>query len=281
MDAGKDYDLLLSTEPFSIEVKPLPGNASSTVGNFEVFTRLKKDTIAANETNALIVTVIGSGNFKSVAEPVIPWPDNIYHFDAKETDEIDKLSFPLTGRKTYEIPFEVNAAGKIDFAPVTFSYFDASKAVFKTAKSNPLQLMVMPAVKANIQQSVLISTDGGMKINYLLYLLGGVFVIGAIFIWRRPKKKVQPVISVVAEEQAVEPAVHYSIKDKLDELIFIQDDTAFYTKARELAKDMIAVDKGDQELLLQVLQDCNTVLYTPIPSTSRKEILEKLQRAFS
>lgn len=279
LNAGEDYNLVLSTEPVSIEVMPLPGNKNASVGHFEVFTRLKKDTIAANETNSLLVSIVGRGNFKSVTQPEIEWPDSIYHFDVTESEEIDKLSFPLTGRRTYEIPFEVNKAGKISFAPVSFSYFDPSKGTYKTAQSSPLQLTVTPALKTGIQRSALTTSEEGMKISYLLFLLPVVFLIGAIIIWKKPKKKVQPVVEFKATEKAPAPVVKFNVKDKMDELIFIQDDTAFYSKARELAKDLIGIGKGDQDLLLQVLQDCNTVLYTPIPSTSRKEILEKLQRA--
>jgi hypothetical protein len=280
IEGGEDYDLSLSTEPFSIEVLPLPGNQTATVGNFEVFTRLKKDTIAANETNALIVTIAGSGNFKSITEPEIHWPENLYHFDAAETDELDKLSFPITGRKTYEIPFEVSKAGKINFAPVSLSYFDPSKAGFKTVQSRPLQLVVTPANKAVLHEPVPATEAGGARISYLLYALVLIFLSGAVLLWKRSGKKPVPVVATSAIEMPKEkPAPHYNVKDKLDELIFLQDDMAFYSKARELAKDLIGVGKGDHDLLLQVLQDCNTVLYTPIPSTSRKEILEKLKNA--
>lgn len=278
-DAVNRYELSMSTEPFIVDVMPLPGNSrAAAVGDFEIFTALKKDTIAANQTNSLIVTIAGRGNFISVGEPEIQWPDKLYHFDPIENNEIDKLSFPMAGRKVFEIPFEASSTGSIDISPVAFSYFDPSKGVYKTVKSQPLHLTVTPAIKANLRQSI-IGNEEGSSIRYLVYLLPVVFLLGALIIWKMPRKNNRDVVNIAP--QPAEPAmpVNYDLDAKMDALVLIQDDVEFYSAARELAKDLIGMGRGDHDLLLSVLQDCNTVLYTPMATTSRKEILDQLRRA--
>jgi len=283
VEAGQEHDLSVSTEPFFIEVLPLPGKDQSiSVGEFSISTKLKKDTIAANETNALIVTIEGKGNFKSISEPEIEWPKNLYHFDATEKDSIDRLSFPLSGKRIYEIPFEAGSPGEIKLPPVQFSYFDPTKGKYINTSSNPLQLMVTAAVKTNLQQSALNSGEGLFDIKYLLYILPVVFFLGALFILKR-SKKIEPLVAaqdVVATEANAAVNI-FDIQSRLDELLLVQDDVKFYSEARSLAKDLLQQGKGDQQKLSSILQDCNTVLYTPIPSTSKKELLERFHQAVS
>ncbi len=284
VQTGQEHNITLSTEPLFIEVLPLPGKEQQiAVGDFTVSTKLKKDTIAANEPNALIVTIEGKGNFKSIDEPEITWPDKFYHFDAIETDTIDRLSFPSTGKKVYEIPFEVSNTGKVNFPVVAFSYFDPAKGKYISTKSDPLQLMVTPAIQASLQQSVSNNGNGLFDIKYLLYILPVVFFFGTIFILRQSKKKPAPVSAttnvVIAERVADNNEI--DVQSKLDELVLVQDDAAFYSRAGSLARELLKQGTGNSELLVKILQDCNTVLYTPIPSTSKKEVIEKLRQAVS
>jgi hypothetical protein len=278
---GNTQTVTLSSEPFSIEVLPLPKEAVNIpVGDFTISTKLKKDTSAANESNALIVSIIGSGNFKSVTEPEIKWSDNIYHFDAIETDEFDKLHFPLTGKKVFEIPFEVNTTGKIEIPAVTLRFFDPAKAKVQTITTDALRLMVTPAVKKSLQ-STTVAESGGADINKLLYIIPIAFIIGAVILWRRSNKKLQPVVAATIAQVELSVPTEINLQQRYNDLLLVQGDVEFYTKAREFAKEMIATTKGDERILLQVLEDCNTMLYTPLPTTSKKEVLEKLKLAIN
>lgn len=278
IETGDEHNITLSTDPFSIEVVPLPANITThTIGNFTISARLKKDTSAANEANALIITIEGNGNFKSVAEPEIKWPEGLYHFDATETEELDKQRFPIAGKKIFEIPFEASATGSIDIDPVTISFFDPAKGVGRTVNTNAVHLTVTPAVKANIQRTVVDVEHAGFSISFLYYIIPLAFIIGAVVIWRKPRKKPEAVVVPAVTSEI--PAVPTGMQDRYNDLLLVQGDAAFYNKARDLAKEWIQSGNGDQDLLLQVLEDCNTMLYTPLPTTSKKEVLDKLQRA--
>ena len=279
--SSQEHNITLSTEPFFIEVLALPGkDKTGGIGNFAITTTLKKDSIAANETNTLIVTVRGKGNFNSIAEPEITWPKDVYHFDAVERDSIDRLSFPLAGIKVYEIPFEAGNTGKLEIPSVSLNYFDPEKAKYISVKSEPLHLTVTPAIKANLVQSTF-GTKEGFDIKYLFYALPVIFLAGLFFIAKQSRKKLQPVIAqnaVIAEEVEHSHEV-FNATAELNELMLLQDDAAFYSQAKKIAKQLLEENKGDSSLLLEIIQQCNTVLFTPIHSTSKKEILEKLQQA--
>jgi hypothetical protein len=282
--AGVSKSITLTSEPVAIEVLPLPKEALNLpVGSFSITTKLKKESNAANEPNALIVTILGSGNFKSVNEPEIKLPENIYRFDAVEADEIDKISFPLTGKKVFEIPFEVNSTGKVSIAPIEFSFFDPVKGKVQTVSSNSLSLNVTAAVEKKLQQSAVSVNQTGFDVSWLLYLVPLVFIGGAAIIWKKPKKKLQPVLNIPQPEEPVKPSLErkFDVQERYNELLFVQGDAEFYTKAGSFAKDLLESAKGDQETLNKVLKDCNTMLYTPMPITSKKEILDQLKQAIS
>ncbi len=281
--AGITKSVTLTSDPISVDVMPLPKEAADLpVGAFAIIAKLKKDSNPANEPNALIVTILGSGNFKTINEPEVKFPNTVYRFDAVETDEIDKLRFPLTGKKAFEIPFEVNSIGKVEIAPVSFSFFDPLKGKVQTVYSKALSLNVTAAVEKKLQQSGVAFGETGFTAKWLLYLVPIVFVTGAIIIWRKPKKKTQPAMAE-AEIAYVLPEKERTInlQQRYDDLLLVQGDAGFYTKAGLFAKDLLNSGKGKREVLSKVLQDCNTMLYTPMPITSKKEVLERLKEAIS
>jgi hypothetical protein len=120
--------------------------------------------------------------------------------------------------------------------------------------------------------------SSGFDIRLLLGIIPLAFIIGAILIWRKPKKQPQPVINAGHVEEPI-VARQINAQEKFNNLLLVQGDAEFYIKAGNLAKEMIQAGTGDQDLLLTVLQDCNTMLYTPLPTTSKKEVLDKLQQA--
>jgi hypothetical protein len=283
-EAGEEHTVTLTTDPLSVEVIDLPKinkpAGPTSVGNFIVIAKLKKDTIPAKETNSLIVSVIGSGNFKNVSAPEVSFPDKIYRFDATETDELDKLSFPLSGKKVFEIPFEANATGAYNIPAITLSYFDPAKGSYQTTSSQSLKLTVTPAVSKAVQTTAMVK-DSGFDTRYMFYLLPIAFLLGGILIWRKqPKKKFQTVVAT-DDTEPTHTVKRFDFTQSYNELLLLQDDTDFYLKAREFADEMIRSNNGNKEILVQVLKDCNQVLYTPIPSTSKKEILEKLKIAMA
>lgn len=287
----EEHTVTVSNEPVNIEVIDLPAAAvnkkfNGAVGHFQVFTKLKKDTIASNETNLLWVIVSGEGNFNSVSLPQINWGKNIYHFDEIVTEEIDKLQFPASGKKIFEIPFECTERGKLQIPVVSFTFFNPATDKYETVATKPLYLIVTNAAVKKMQQQTTTVKDSGISPKYLFFLIPLVFAIGSIFIWLRRNKTKKPALTAVypASADAVmrescKPGVNFSAE--YSDLLLIQNDHEFYNKAREIADNMIKNNIGNKKMLTEVLKNCNEALYTPIIMTGKKEVLDKLQQAYA
>ena len=106
----------LSTKPTIINVKPLPESGKpagfkGAVGNFLMEAVLQKDSFTTDETAKLFVTITGEGNMHLLTLPDIKWPSNFELFDAKMSDNTDNKTVPISGSKTFEVPFAVAKEG--------------------------------------------------------------------------------------------------------------------------------------------------------------------------
>jgi len=271
----------ISSEPASIEVVPVPVNATRLpVGSFSFSARLKKRSHAMNETNTIVLTISGSGNFSPIHEPEVNWPAHIYHFDATETDTIDKHQFPFSGSRIYEIPYEADTTGNITIPAFSFSYFDPSKGVIQTISTQPMVAEVTKAVSTPKDDAPHVAASGRMV--YVWCILTMLLVAGSWILFRRRKKQPTPVI--IGETTVTTPTETtplFDAAEAFNNLLLVQGDAAFYHEASALATAVLQSGKGDTALLEKIVADCKTMLYTPIPVTSKKEIIDQLRNAIA
>ncbi len=287
----EEHTVTISNDPINIEVMDLPAtneneSFNGAVGKFQVFTRLKKDTIASNETNSLLVIVNGEGNFNSVNLPKIQWSKNMYHFDETVIEEVDKLQFPVSGKKIFEIPFECNEKGNLKMPAVTFTFFNPAKGKYETLETNPLDLIVKNATIQKTKGHTVAVKDSGLTPQYLFFLVPILFVIGGIIIAISKTKRRQGLTvtnsgAAVSTEIIETPKAVFNFSAEYGDLVQLQDDKEFYSKARGIASQMMEESTADKNVLAQLVKDCNEALYTPVNTTSKKEVLDKLQQAYN
>jgi len=82
-----------------------------------------------------------------ITAPTVHWPSGVDSFDAKLSEEIDKHNAPISGTKTFDIPFAVSKAGLFTIPRINFTYFDEQSKTYHTISSDSLQLNVTAAVK--------------------------------------------------------------------------------------------------------------------------------------
>ena len=206
----------LKSKPVSILVKPLPevnkpASFSGAVGDFSIEAQLQKKSFPANEAGRLVVRISGSGNLQLLTAPALQWPAGIDPFDPKATEELDKMSIPVSGSKTFEYNFSVNTPGTYSLPAIQFSYFDPRTATYKTVSTKDIFFNVTeatgPANYATVPVSKKETVSGINKIFnnrwWIIEFLAAVLVIGLI-IWLRKEKrsteKQQPVLEVKHEE---------------------------------------------------------------------------------
>ncbi|RYD77702.1 MAG: protein BatD [Sphingobacteriales bacterium] len=210
-DAVVTQSVSLNSKPLTIHVKPLPegkpASFNGAVGDFRITSSLEKNNFGANEAGKLIVTISGSGNLQLITSPDISWPAGMEAFDAKVQDEYDQSTVPVSGRKTFVIPFTVNTAGEHTIPLIRFSYFDPAKATYQTDSSKPIAFTV---VKGSTGPSYDIDTLSQKKpvsvaqqiFSNREWIVGAValLIMGGLFLWNKNDRKAK-IKKRIAEEK--------------------------------------------------------------------------------
>ncbi|MEQ1554470.1 MAG: BatD family protein [Ferruginibacter sp.] len=150
-----EENVTLQSKPMIIHVKPLPefgkpNNFSGSVGKFEIDAVLEKNIITTDETGKLIITILGTGNLQLLTSPTVEWPNNFEPFETKSVDNLNVNNVPLSGSKSFEIPFSVIDTGLHIIPPILFSYFDIVSSTYKTIATKPISINIVKAVASKI-----------------------------------------------------------------------------------------------------------------------------------
>lgn len=129
-----------------IHVDPLPqkpDNYSGGVGHFTISAQLDKTEVKAGEPITLRVVVGGNGNFKLIKEPVIKFPAEFEHYDAKITDKTRLTTNGLEGNVLYDYLFVPRKEGEYEIEPVELTYYDIAKKTYTTIRTQPLKVNIL------------------------------------------------------------------------------------------------------------------------------------------
>lgn len=302
------YENTMKTETIAVSVKPLPAKSktdsfTAAVGRFTIHAELKKDEIAKNEQDSMIISVSGEGNFTQITPPVISWPAGIEGFEPVILDSIDRLTIPLSGTKTFRYTFVSDKSGAYELPVISFPFFNPKTEKFETVSTKPLQLQVNYKEKAKDKIAAVKKVKKGFQLNYR-WLAGvaslGLIVIILFLITARKKAKIAaPVITEIDERPSVESFLQPA------QIMLVADDSRFYNElsrsiwnyfgyktklaGSEMNKNrLIEFLKSadiDQQIindLMNVLQLCEAGIYTTAVHTEDKiEVLEKVKELLS
>ncbi|MBN2290439.1 MAG: protein BatD [Candidatus Glassbacteria bacterium] len=144
---GRSYNL--QTSELKIKVKPLPETGkpkifSGAVGQFRISTRLDKKEVKQGEAITLEVVVSGSGNLKTVAEPVLPEMDDFDIYGSKSEEKIERSDAGIGGRKVFSYVIVPRKAGEIRWPGIPLAYFDPGAGKYVTVKGSEISFTVLP-----------------------------------------------------------------------------------------------------------------------------------------
>ena len=135
-----------------IEVKPLPAGAprdfGGAVGQFEMRAEAIPDKVKAGDPVAVKVVVQGTGNLHAIDVPIRPERSGFKFYDPKTNLETQKRGTRLSGQKTFEYVAIPQKAGRVMLPPFTLAYFDPMQKRYKTVRTKPIALHVMPGQQA-------------------------------------------------------------------------------------------------------------------------------------
>jgi len=148
-------DVVLETNPVSVEVHPLPEGApddfGGAVGQFEMTSWLEPEQARVNEPLTLFVRVSGSGNLATLPDPTqgleTRLPDwRVY--DAQTTTEVAPTDAVVQGSKTVERLLVPRAPGESELPGLSLAFFDPEQGQYRRTATDPLSVNVGPSDEA-------------------------------------------------------------------------------------------------------------------------------------
>ncbi len=138
---------VLRSNPITVEALPLPegnqpGDFTGAVGQFQMKAEWNKTATQVNEPVTAKITIWGTGNIKSIAEPKVATPQNFRVFLSGSSERTTREGVKIGGGKTFELSFVPREPGSFSLPPVSFSYYDPAKKRYVTLKGLPLNLTV-------------------------------------------------------------------------------------------------------------------------------------------
>ena len=142
--------IVLASEPFTLEVLPLPdeGRPASFrghVGTLSVASRVDRTQVAVGETVTLEVEVTLEGHVETLPDPEIDFPDGFTVSEPEVSTSSRESRGVLSGSRTYIYRLTAASPGSYRIPAVEMSYFDAGTESYGTARGHPFTITVVPA----------------------------------------------------------------------------------------------------------------------------------------
>jgi hypothetical protein len=139
--------ITVRSQPVIVRARPLPeagrpDGFSGTIGDFSISADADKNQVEVNQPVTLTVKIAGSGNIKSVAEPVIPPLDDFRVYKASSNENISRLEDKLGGSKVFEEVFIPKRPGELEIPSLSYSFFDPKSGKYKQLATRPIKVRV-------------------------------------------------------------------------------------------------------------------------------------------
>jgi hypothetical protein len=147
----------LRTNPLTIRVLPLPKNPypvpfSGLVGRFNLTADLESDTIKAGDSSTLSLTLEGTGNLADAVEPAVNVPSGFKMYKDTPKEEITLEKEGYSGKKTFSLALVGVTPGSYTIPPVSITYFDVEKGVYRVLSTTPFTITVNPSPNGTTTQ---------------------------------------------------------------------------------------------------------------------------------
>ena len=142
---GQEVDI--RSKPVTLNVKPLPvegrpDDFTGTIGQFSIVASPDKLEVEVNQPVTVTIKINGTGNIKSVAEPIIPDLPDFRIYKASSSEKTAKLNDRIGGTKIYEEVFIPKKPGKLQIPSLGFNYFDPQQKKYRVMKTPPIDINV-------------------------------------------------------------------------------------------------------------------------------------------
>lgn len=131
-----------------VTVKPLPNGApagfSGAVGEFKIQAAVDHQQTKVNDAVTLKITINGSGNLETFADPEWEIGPEWRAFDSQAVTDIHSQEQAITGERTIEQVLVPTMAGDFTIPAIQFSYFDPLSETYQTSTTQAITISVAP-----------------------------------------------------------------------------------------------------------------------------------------
>lgn len=136
-------ELLISSTPIQVDIKPLPKytgetNFSGAVGQYKINLISNKERLKANEAIDLKVEISGQGNLPLIGAPKLNFPPDLEVYDPETKNQFKNTAAGSSGKKIFNYLVIPRHEGKYVIEPYAFTYFDQKKQAYLTAYTDSL-----------------------------------------------------------------------------------------------------------------------------------------------
>ncbi len=271
-DAWLRETVQLASTPVTVTVKPLPEagqpeDFSGAVGNFRLRSAFSSDALVQGKAYRMDVMLEGSGNLSMIGAPRVDWSPAWETFEPEIRESLRKDLSPVTGSKTYSIPFTPKQSGSQLLPSARFVYFDPATAKYVQLHTDALQTEVSAAPAGTDQSPVARSgnvpasreaADTAKKFWFIPALVALGLALVGIYWWmtRKAKRKTTTPARALESYPEVVPSQvtqlslfppRHSLADARG-LLVMQDAGRFYAELLRLLRAVLAERHGIEAL---------------------------------
>jgi hypothetical protein len=288
----QDVKLHVKSKPVTIDAVPLPSTGkpadfSGAVGDFQLETKIKPNSLSmrANDGGTYTLILSGKGNLKLLEAPPVLFPADLEGYDAKVTDQSAISMQGITGRRVFDFPFIPRHAGTFVIPATRFSYFNPSTSRYVTLQSPAFTLQVSkgeggaanplvtssPSVSSGApmtqdiayikEQTVLKPVRGKFFGGLWYFLILALSLVPPIWAWVRRSRMRMNAEQPVAMRQRHANRVALQHLKSANSLLQSNQHAAFY-----------------KEMLMAIDGYCSDRMSIPVSELNAERILQELQQ---
>ena len=145
---GRGVEISIRSKSVKIVARPLPDKGkpadfTGTIGKFRIEAIADKTSVEVNQPITLAITISGTGNIKSVAEPSIPDLPDFRVYRASSGEKVSKINDKIGGSKTYEEVFIPSRPGQLEIPALAFNFFDPDLGKYRYLTTRSIKVDVI------------------------------------------------------------------------------------------------------------------------------------------
>jgi hypothetical protein len=264
------------SNPVRLNVLPLPltnqpPGFSGIIGDYRLRVTVQSARMAAGEMNNLHIEIAGSGSLDNIGVPVIRWPKGMETFIPKQRWQIVKDQFPPSGGTSIDIPFTANRPGPVRLDPILFSYFNPALASYRTLRSDPIALDILPSATASAVKPAspaVAAAPSSFRRGPFLWVTGLLILLAGAAAWFifRSRRVADPAAIRTGQPAAIpsapviaDPDPDAVFRTVLEKLSHTTDPAEFYPELKQglttFLQDKLATKTSSEEGLLELLRN--------------------------